>query len=86
MDQMLCSKQIHSPLYDRRLMILILKKYNGRRSFSENCRLSKIKEERRYGQYESAKRITQTPKEIQANQEIQEVFDSFRTETDVCTG
>ena len=31
-------KQIHSPLYDRRLMILILKKTNGRRSFSETCR------------------------------------------------
>lgn len=47
-----CMKQIHSPLYDRRLMILILKKTNGRRSFSENCRCSKIKEERRYRQYE----------------------------------
>jgi hypothetical protein len=47
-----CLKQIHSPLYDRRLMILILKKTNGRRSFSENCRYSKIKEERRYRQYE----------------------------------
>ncbi len=42
-----CLKKIHSPLYDRRLMILILKKTNGRRSFSENCRCSKIKEERR---------------------------------------
>lgn len=31
-------KQIHSPLYDRRLMILILRKTNGRRSFSETCR------------------------------------------------
>ena len=41
-------KHIHSPLYDRRLMILILKKTNGRRSFSENCRCSKIKEEHRY--------------------------------------
>jgi hypothetical protein len=28
-------------------MILILKKTNGRRSFSENCRCSKIKEEHR---------------------------------------
>ena len=35
-------KQIHSPLYDRRLMILILKKTNGRRSFSETSRWSKI--------------------------------------------
>ncbi len=55
-----CLKQIHSPLYDRRLMILILKKYNGRRSFSESCKLSKIKDERRYRQYESAKKITKT--------------------------
>ena len=41
-------KQIQSPLYDRRLMILILKKTNVRRSFSENCRYSKIKSEHRY--------------------------------------
>ena len=69
MEQALVSfKQIHSPLYDRRLMILILKKYNGRRSFSENCRLSKIKEERRYGEYESTKRIYQAQKEKQENQ------------------
>lgn len=47
-----CFKQIHSPLYDRRLMILILKKYDGRRSFSENCRVTKIKEERRYRHHE----------------------------------
>ena len=46
------SKQIHSPLYDRRLMILILKKTNGRRSFSENCRVLKIKEEHRYRHHE----------------------------------
>jgi hypothetical protein len=41
------SNKIHSPLYDRRLMILILKKTNGR-SFSENCRTSKIPRESRY--------------------------------------
>jgi hypothetical protein len=48
-----CLKHIHSPLYDRRLAIMILKKYSyGRRSFSENARLTKIKDERRNRQYE----------------------------------
>jgi hypothetical protein len=46
-------KQIHSSLYDRRLAIIILKKYgNGRRSFSESARLTKIKDEHRNRQYE----------------------------------
>jgi hypothetical protein len=46
-------KHIHSSLYDRRLAIIILKKYGcGRRSFSENARLTKIKDERRNRQYE----------------------------------
>lgn len=49
-----CFKNVHSPLYDRRLMIMILKKYSyGRRSFSENCRASKIKDECIYRQYGS---------------------------------
>ena len=48
-----CFKSIHSPLYDRRLAFFILKKYsNGRRSFSENAKLTKIKEERRNRHYE----------------------------------
>ena len=46
-------KNVHSPLYDRRLAIIILKKYShGRRSFSENARLTKIKEEHRNRHYE----------------------------------
>lgn len=36
-----------STLNDRRLMIIILKKYSNRRAFSENCRMTKIMEERR---------------------------------------
>lgn len=48
-----CFKNFHSPLYDRRLMMFILKKSScGRRSFTENCRTTKIKDERRYRQYE----------------------------------
>lgn len=86
MEQALQSnRQIHSPLYDRRLMILILKKYNGRRSFSENCRLSKIKEERRYGQYESTKTLTKAQTENQRNQETQETYDSFRSSDSILT-
>ena len=51
---------MHSPLYDRRLAIIILKKYSyGRRSFSENARLTKIKDEHRNRQYEpEAKEIS----------------------------
>jgi hypothetical protein len=46
-------KRVHSSLYDRRLAIIVLKKYgNGRRSFSENARLTKIKDEHRNRQYE----------------------------------
>jgi predicted RNA-binding protein with RPS1 domain len=46
-------KNIHSPLYDRRLAIIILRKYShGRRSFSENARVTKIKEEHRNRHYE----------------------------------
>lgn len=47
MEAALC-KVIHSPLYERRLQIIILKKYSGRRSFSESSRLTKAleKEER----------------------------------------
>ena len=58
-----CLKRIQSPLYDRRLMILILKKTNGRRSFSENCRCSKIKEEHRYRHNEPSKGHTEKQKE-----------------------
>lgn len=48
-----CLKQINSPLYDRRLMLLILKKYgHGRRAFTESSRFPKIAEERRLRQYE----------------------------------
>ena len=64
-------KQIQSPLYDRRLMILILKKTNGRRSFSENCRYTKIKDERRYRHNEpnqkTPKTQAQTETETQAD-------------------
>ena len=72
-------KQIQSSLYDRRLMILILKKQNGRRSFSENCRLTKIKEERRYGQNESSARVTQTPQEAKTDQETKISDEQFRS-------
>lgn len=54
-----CFKTIHSPLYDRRLAFFILKKYsNGRRSFSENARLTKIKDEHRNRQYEPEAQTT----------------------------
>jgi hypothetical protein len=66
-----CIKEIHSPLYDRRLMILILKKTNGRRSFSENCRCSKIKEERRYRQYEPNQETESYQKESNKKTHIQ---------------
>jgi hypothetical protein len=63
-------KNVHSPLYDRRLAILILKKHSyGRRSFSENARLTKIKDERRDRHYEPER---QTYKTIQTNKENQE--------------
>lgn len=59
-------KNVHSPLYDRRLAILILKKHSyGRRSFSENAKLTKIKEEHRNRQYEPQEQN----KTIQTNKE-----------------
>lgn len=62
-------KNISSPLYDRRLMILILKKYSyGRRSFSENCREGKIKDERICRKYEN---VIQTKEEIKNLQDPQ---------------
>lgn len=62
-------KQIHSSLYDRRLAIIILKKYGyGRRSFSENARQTKIKDERRNRQYEPE---TQTQKDYPSNQKTE---------------
>lgn len=68
-----CIKRIHSPLYDRRLMILILKKTNGRRSFSENCRCSKIKEDNRVDrQHEPTKAYTQKQKENESYEKNQE--------------
>ena len=64
MDPLLhCIKRIHSPLYDRRLMILILKKTNGRRSFSDSCRCSKIKEEHRGMHHEPSKGYTEKQKQ-----------------------
>ena len=68
-----CLKNLRSPLYDRRLMILILKKTNGRRSFSENCRYTKIKDERRYRHNEpnqkTPKTKAKTETETQADDE-----------------
>ena len=65
MDPMIHSlKRIHSPLYDRRLMILILKKTNGRRSFSDSCRCSKIKEEHRDRHHEPTKGYTEKQKQV----------------------
>jgi hypothetical protein len=66
-------KRIHSPLYDRRLMILILKKTNGRRSFSENCRCSKIKEDTVVDrQHEPTKAHTKKQKEKESHQKNEE--------------
>jgi hypothetical protein len=46
-------KNVHSPLYDRRLALIILKKYSyGRRSFTENARSPKIKDQHRERHYE----------------------------------
>ncbi len=46
-------KNINSSLYERRLAIIILKKYSyGRRSFSETSRGTKIKADHRERQYE----------------------------------
>jgi hypothetical protein len=60
-------KIANSPLYERRLAIIILKKYSyGRRSFSENARFSKIKEEHRNRHYEPEKQIE---KENETNEE-----------------
>jgi len=66
-------KNVHSPLYDRRLAILILKKHSyGRRSFSENARLTKIKDERRDRHYEPERQSTY--KTIQTDKESQEAI------------
>ena len=64
-------KNIHSPLYDRRLAIIILKKYSyGRRSFSENAKGTKIKEEHRNRRYEPETQTQiQTTKTIPTNKE-----------------
>lgn len=57
-------KNIISPLYDRRLMILILKKYShGRRAFSENYRTTKIKDEHRYRRHDFVARTYKKIKE-----------------------
>ena len=68
-----CINISNSPLYERRLMICILRKYNGRRSFSENCKFSKIKEERRYRQHEPRQKDTQTPQDTYADKK-EELF------------
>lgn len=55
-------KRIQSPLCERRLMILILKKYShGRRSFSESSRLCKIKDLTVSRQYASKEDPKETP-------------------------
>jgi hypothetical protein len=77
------STYIHSPLYDRRLMILILKKTNGRRSFSETCRSHKIKEEHRDRQNEPNAKTQRQTKYKQ--KETQEDFRYTETYTDVST-
>lgn len=70
---LLCTKRIYSPLYDRRLMILILKKTNGRRSFSDSCRCSKIKEEHRGKHHELTKGYTEKHKQTyEADAEAEE--------------
>lgn len=66
-------KHIYSPLYDRRLMILILKKTNGRRSFSETSRSHKIKEEHRDRQNEPN---AKTQKQTKHNQK--DIHEEFR--------
>ena len=71
-------KVIHSPLYDRRLKIIILKKYSGRRSFSESSRLTKApeKEECRIKANESTG--SKTYKETEAdNFRLQETTSYF---------
>lgn len=64
-------KRIHSPLYDRRLMILILKKTNGRRSFSENCRCSKLKHDTKVDRHEPTKSYTENKTERETNEEAE---------------
>lgn len=58
-------KKIQSPLYERRLMILLLKKNSyGRRSFSESSRITKIKGVaigREYGGKEENKKDAEAP-------------------------
>jgi hypothetical protein len=51
-------------------MILILKKYGyGRRSFTENCRMTKIKEERRYRHHEPVAQTFKQTKKTYKNTE-----------------
>ena len=62
-------KNVHSPLYDRRLALIILKKYSyGRRSFSESAKSPKIKDQHIERQYEPK---TQRAKEKSFNKEKQ---------------
>jgi hypothetical protein len=70
-------KNVHSPLYDRRLAIFILKKYShGRRSFSENARFTKIKGEHRERHHEPE---AKTYKAIQTNKKTEEAFHQSET-------
>ena len=67
-------KNINSSLYERRLAIIILKKYSyGRRSFSETAKTTKIKPDHRERHYEPE---AQTKESI-ANKE-KETLDSPR--------
>lgn len=53
MESVAYMKNVHSPLYDRRLALIILKKYSyGRRSFSESAKSPKIKEQHLERHYE----------------------------------
>lgn len=87
MDPILQSvRRIHSSLYDRRLLILILKKTNGRRSFSENCRCSKITHEHRDRQNEPTYTKTQIQTHRQIKASVDEDKEEFRiTSTDIFT-
>jgi hypothetical protein len=69
-----CFKNVHSPLYDRRLAIFILKKYShGRRSFSESARFTKIKSEHRERHHEPE---AKTFKAFQTNKKTEETSES----------
>lgn len=60
-------RNINSSLYERRLAIIILKKYSyGRRSFSETAKTTKIKPDHRERHYEPE---AQTSKESISNKE-----------------